>query len=66
MLLYVFQRDRDGNSSRFVHSRETIEDLSEGDVRSGLAQTSVDYIERIIPVNAIIKYAKRDILLRVN
>ena len=55
LLLYVFQRDRDGNSSRFVHRRETIEDLSEGDVRSGLAENGVNYIERIIPVNAIIK-----------
>ena len=52
---YLIQKLREDTSSRFIHRRETLSDLSTGDVRSGLAQTRVDYIERIIPVNAIIK-----------
>ena len=48
------QRARNGTSSRFVYSRETLEDLSIGVSRSNLAGDG--NTERIVPINAIIRY----------
>ena len=54
MFAFSLQRARDGTSSRFVHKRETLEDLSLGVSRSNLAGGG--NTERIVPINAIIRY----------
>ena len=54
MFAFPLQRARDGTSSRFVHKRETLKDLSHGVSRSNLAGGG--NTERIVPMNAIIRY----------
>ena len=51
---FPLQRARNGTSSRFVHKRETLKDLSIGVSRSNLAGDG--NTERIVPINAIIRY----------
>ena len=51
---FLLQRERnDTSSSRFVHTRDTVDDLEEGVKRSTLANQGNS--EKIIPLNAIIR-----------
>ena len=49
---YWMQTDRDGSSSRFVHTKETLESLAIGDVRAALANQGC--AQRMIPFNAVV------------